>query len=358
MLGRNETEKTLAELKKTIDEEIERLFPKNADRFQLEKIFGKPRYEYDAGSINKAINEPVWDFISRGGKRWRPALFLLIMEALGGDARRFREFAIVPELAHEGSIITDDVEDDGETRRGKPCLNRIFGADVAINTGNFLYFLPLSVFVKNRGKIDDKTLIRAYEIYAQEMTNIHAGQAMDIWWHKGGSSPTEAQYMQMCAYKTGTLARMAARLAVALCGRSKEQEEIMGRFAESIGVAFQIQDDVLDMLSSGEDRKRFGKAMGNDIKEGKRTLMVIYALKSASERDRSKLTKILNSHTNDPNLVREAISIMEKYSSVKYAKQKAKNIVLDAWREAEPFLKGSAKQKLKDFAYFLIERDF
>ena len=357
-MRKNETEKTLEELKRTIDQEIERLIPKNMDRFQLEKIFGKPRYEYDTGSINKAINEPIWDFLSRGGKRWRPAMFLLILEALGGDAKRFREFAIVPELAHEGSIITDDVEDDGEMRRGKPCLNRIFGVDVAINAGNFLYFLPLSVFVKSRGKLDDKTLLRVYEIYAQEMTNIHAGQAMDIWWHKGSSSPTEMQYMQMCAYKTGTLARMSARLAVALSGRSKEQEDTMGRFAESIGVAFQIQDDILDIVSSGKDRKRFGKATGNDIKEGKRTLMVIHTLKSASEKDRTRLIKILNSHTSDPELVEEVISLMERYGSVEYAKRKAKQLVLDAWKDAEPLLKGSAKQKLKDFAYFLIERDF
>jgi len=359
MEGKNETEKTLEELKKIIDSEMERLLPKRMDRLQLERIFGRPRYEYDAGSINKAISEPAWDFLERGGKRWRPALFLLIAEALGGDAKKLQEFAIVPELAHSGSVITDDVEDDGNLRRGKPCTHNIFGVDVAINAGNFLYFLPLAVFVKNRNKFDDKTILRAYEIYAEEMTNIHAGQAMDIWWHKGSSNPTETQYMQMCAYKTGTLARMSARLAVALSGGSEKQENALGRFAESIGVAFQIQDDILDIVSSGKERKKFGKAPGNDIKEGKRTLMVIHALGKASQADKSRLLQILNSHTSDSKMVEEAISLLLKYGSVDYARQKAKELVLDAWKDMEPLLKDSnAKKKLKDFAYFLIERDF
>jgi geranylgeranyl pyrophosphate synthase len=231
--------------------------------------------------------------------------------------------------------------------------------DIAINAGNFMYFVPLIKLLESKEKFDEKTLLRTYEIYAQEMTNIHAGQAMDIWWHKGSTTPTETQYMQMCAYKTGTLARAAARFAVALSGGSVEQENAMGKFAEAIGVAFQIQDDILDVVSSGKERKKFGKESGNDIKEGKRTLMIIHTLQKANETDRKRLIQILNSHTNNPELVDEAISILRKYNSIEYARQKAKELVLDAWKQVDPLLKDSkAKKKLKDFAYFLIERDF
>ena len=359
MKGKNDTEKTLEELKPLIDKEMEKLLPKKAGRMQLEAIFGKPRYDYDVSSISKALNEPVWDFLDRGGKRWRPALFLMIAETVGGDLKKLQEFSTIPEFAHNGSIMVDDVEDDGELRRDKPCTHKLFGVDVAINAGNFLYFLPLSVFMRNKDKFDEKTLIRAYEIYGQEMTNIHAGQAMDIWWHKGKDNPTENQYMQMCAYKTGTLARMSARLAVALSGGSVQQEHSLGRFAEAIGVAFQIQDDILDIVSSGKDREKFGKSFGNDIKEGKRTLMVIHALNKATETDRKRLMHILNSHTSDKKEVEECIDILTKYASIGYARQKAKQLVLDAWSEVEPLLKDSAaKRRLKDFAYFLIERDF
>jgi geranylgeranyl pyrophosphate synthase len=354
-----EIRKTLEDLRKKIDPEIRKLIPEKMDKFSIERIFGKPRYDYDVSAINNAISRPVWDFISRGGKRWRPALFLLVAESMGAEPKKLQEFAVVSELAHNGSIMVDDVEDCGELRRGKPCTHKIFGLDVAINAGNFLYFVPLTVFVKNMDRFDERTMLRAYEIYSQEMLNIHAGQAMDIWWHKGNGNPTESQYMQMCAYKTGTLARMSARLAVALSGGTKEQEDIMGRFAEAIGIAFQIQDDILDVVSSGKDREKFGKPMGNDIKEGKRTLMVIYALSKASERDRKRLTEILSSHSNDSSLVEEAVSIFEKYNSIEYAKKRAKELVIDAWAKVENALAESkAKKKLKDFAYFLIEREF
>jgi geranylgeranyl diphosphate synthase type I len=355
----NETEKMLEDLKKMVDAEMEKLIPKTADKASMERIFGKARYDYDVPAINSALNRPIWDFLDRGGKRWRPALFLMIAEALGGDIKKLQEFAIVPELAHNGSIMVDDVEDDGELRRDKPCTHKTFGVDIAINAGNFMYFVPLIKLLKSKDKLDEKTLLRAYEIYAQEMTNIHAGQAMDIWWHKGNTSPTENQYMQMCAYKTGTLARAAARFAVALSGGSAEQENAIGKFAESIGVAFQIQDDILDIVSSGKWREKFGKATGNDIKEGKRTLMVIHALIKASQPDRNRLIQILNSHTRDSRLVGEAVSILERYDAIGYAKQKAKELVLDAWKQVDPLLKDSkAKKRLKDFAYFLIERDF
>lgn len=358
-MERNETEKTLEELKTKIDMEMEKILPKTADKGYLEKIFGKSKYEYDLSAINNSLNKPVWDFLDRGGKRWRPVLFLLVAEAIGGDLKKLLEFSVIPELVHSGSILVDDVEDDGDLRRGKPCTHKVFGTDVAINAGNFLYFIPLLSFSKNRSKFDDKTTIRVFEIYAQEMTNIHAGQAMDIWWHRGNENPTEAQYMQMCAYKTGTLSRTAVRFAVALSGGSVEQEEKIGKFAEAIGIAFQIQDDILDIVSSGEDRKKFGKAVGNDIKEGKRTLMVIHALKNASESDKSRLIRILNSHTVDARQIDEAISILRKYGSIDYSKQKSKNLVLNAWKDVDHLLKeSSAKKKLKDFAYFLIERRF
>ncbi len=346
--------------KPLIDSIIEKYFPRDPDSNYLEWAFGKPRYAYDVNTVKKSLTEPIWNFLDRGGKRWRPALFLLISEILGADLEKVKDFAILPELAHNGSIIIDDIEDSGELRRGKPCTYLIYGIDVSINAGNFLYFLPLLVFKNNRQNFDKETLVRAYEVYAQEMINIHIGQAMDIWWHKGkAENITEEQYLQMCAYKTGTLARLSARLAVVLSQGSKKQEEKLGRVAESIGVGFQIQDDVLDVTTTGKEREAFGKSFGNDIKEGKRTLMVIHALKHATETDRNRLIEILNSHTSDVDKIQEAINILHRYGSVEYAKSKAREIVKQSWSEADPLLPDcNAKRILKSFVNFLIERKF
>lgn len=348
----------LDEKKGLIDSQIEKYFPKSLDRKYLDWALGKAAYEYDLGALNEALAAPIWDFLGRGGKRWRPALFLLITEALGGDPDNVKDFTIIPELAHNGSIAIDDLEDSGETRRGRPCMHKIFGIDIAINAGNLMYFLPLLAFLKNRAAFDEKTLIRAYEVYSEEMIRIHIGQATDISWHKGKpGNITEDQYYQMCAYKTGCLSRMASRLAVVLSGGTAEQEEKIGQIGEKIGIAFQIRDD---LLSLSDEDKAFakGKGFGDDITEGKRSFAVIRTLNVAPEADRKRLLEILGMHTADKALIKEAIGIIRKHGSIEYARAAARKLVENTWRQAEPlFPQSGAKEKLRSFIQFAIERE-
>jgi geranylgeranyl pyrophosphate synthase len=162
-------------------------------------------------------------------------------------------------------LAVDDIEDDSKLRRGKPCLHLIYGTDVAINAGNGMlhlcfnsqplhsllivivsvsgmYFFPLVVFrdLKKKG-FADATINKCYELYSEEMIKLHFGQGLDIWWHTGKGNPSADEYLQMCAYKTGTLARLSAKLSAIISGGSEAQAEAIGKFAETIGVAFQIQ---------------------------------------------------------------------------------------------------------------------
>jgi geranylgeranyl pyrophosphate synthase len=182
---------------------------------------------------------------------------------------------------------------------------------------------------------------------------------MDIAWHRGIANADgigEDDYLQMCAYKTGTLARMAARLAAVLAGADKELIEKLGSFAESIGVAFQMQDDVLDLTGKEFAEKKGGR--GQDITEGKRTLMVIHTLKKAADKDKMRLIDILAMHTSNQQLRDEAIAIMEKHNAIEHVKQTASRIVQESWNDAEKLLPSSeAKEKLKAFAEFLIKRN-
>lgn len=344
--------------KPMVDEAIEKYLPKTASNEWLEFVFGKPRYDYSTESAQKALIDPLCDLLERGGKRWRPILFLLITQAVGGDINKVRELSIIPEIIHNGTLMIDDIEDMGELRRGKPCTHKIFGVDVAINAGNFMYFFPLLALRKNKYKFKPETVIKAYEIYVQEMLNVSLGQATDIFWHKGQAEKIEeGEYLQMCAYKTGCLARMSAKLATVLADCPDELTEKLGRVAEAIGVAFQIQDDILDIALSDEDRKNFGKPFGNDIKEGKRTLMVIHTLEKANEPDKKRLLEILNKHTDDLKERAQAIGIIEKYGAIEYSKERARQIVRDAWSETDELLEESpAKDKLKEFVNYLIER--
>jgi geranylgeranyl pyrophosphate synthase len=218
-------------------------------------------------------------------------------------------------------------------------------------------------FIKNQRSISSTTLNRAYEIYVQEMINLSMGQAMDIAWHKGladANSLNEENYLQMCAYKTGALARIAARLAAVLCEADDETIERFGNFAEAIGVAFQIQDDVLDI--TGEKFAEKKGARGMDITEGKRTLMVIHALREATIQDRKRLLEILDTTretAGSQHLRREeAISILKKYGAIDYAREWSRKIVKDGWNGIADLLPTSdAKKQLKEFADYLIERE-
>jgi len=251
----------------------------------------------------------------------------------------------------------DDIEDDSHFRRGKPALHKLVGVDVAINAGNFMYFLPLRILQENNS-IHNDTLLKCYHIYGQEMTNLHLGQGLDIWWHSQSSAiePTVDNYLQMCANKTGGLARMSAKLSALICGANPQQIEAFGKFSETIGIAFQIQDDILN-IEEVSDLSALKGGVGEDIHEGKRTLMVLHAFKNAPPQEGARLREILGMHTNDVTLIKEAIGTLNKTKSVEYAREVAKQMMEDAWNSVDSLLPASdAKLKLKALVDFLIVR--
>ena len=261
-----------------------------------------------------------------------------------------KKFLPFVEIIHNGTLMIDDIEDDSKLRRGKECIHKIFGIDVAINAGNAMYYLPYSIIKNSNLKQKIKLLI--HELIAEEMTKLAFGQATDIYWHNNIYDVTENQYLQMCAYKTGTLARISAKLGAILGDGNREQIDALGKFAESIGVAFQIQDDILNITNT-----KWGKDFGEDITEGKKSLIIIKTLNKANEKDKKRLLEILNLKTKDKELIREAIKIIDKYCAIEYSKKVAEDIVSKAWKELEKIISYSdSKNKLKLFTDFLVNR--
>ncbi len=351
-------EKFLEEKAPLIDKAIEKYIPREFSKKSILFKVDPPKYSYNLQTLNKAIAEPVWEILDRGGKRWRPALFLLICEALGKDSEDCLDFAVIPEVIHNGTLIIDDIEDSSELRRGKPCTYKIYGVDIAVNAGNAMYYLPLLPLMEKKILLPAEIVRDIYEVYVEEMINLSMGQAMDIAWHRGIANADEIgeeDYLQMCAYKTGTLARMAAKIAAVIAGANKELVEKLGHFAESIGIAFQMQDDVLDLTGKEFAKKKGG--VGQDITEGKRTLMVIHTLKNATRADKKRLVQILNMHTSNQTLRDEAIALMQKYNAIEHVKHTATRRVEESWKEVDRLLPTpQAKEKLKTFAEFLIKR--
>jgi geranylgeranyl pyrophosphate synthase len=352
-------EKFLEEKAPLIDKAIEKYIPRKFTKDAILFKVDPPMYSYNLQSLNKAIADPIWDMLDRGGKRWRPAFFLLICEALGNDSDCCLDFSIIPEVIHNGTLVVDDIEDASELRRGKPCTYKIFQMDIAVNAGNAMYYLPLLPLMTQNKNLAPETQRDIYEVYVQEMINLSLGQAMDIAWHRGIANADqlrEEDYLQMCAYKTGTLARMAAKMAAVLAGANKPLVEKLGRLAESIGVAFQMQDDILDLTGVDFAKKKGG--VGQDITEGKRSLMVINTLGKANNTDRKRLIQILNMHTTEQALRDEAIALMQKYGAIEHVRQTAERMVEESWVETEKLLPTlQAKEKLRAFAEFLIKRN-
>jgi octaprenyl-diphosphate synthase len=240
-----------------------------------------------------SLVEPGWDIVNRGGKRWRPLLLTLICEALGGGDNGL---ALVPlvEFPHNASLIHDDIEDNSDERRGKPAVHLIYGTDTAINSGCFLYFLPLVCI--DSWDVPAELKSRLYIVWAEHMRRLHLGQAMDIKWHRDFACvPDPAEYELMCRLKTGALARLAAVLGVyaGYAGRASGPPLTQGIFqeraliqagtfggaAEKLGVGFQILDDVKNLRTGNPGKKR-----GDDIVEGKKSLPALLFLNGHPEK--------------------------------------------------------------------------
>jgi len=345
-------EKFLKESAKNIDEELEKFFPKKITAKWVSQYLGDPEFSFDENSSQKAVVDPIWDFLARGGKRWRPTLMLLACEAVGGNKKEAMPFTVIPELVHNGTIMVDDVEDNSSLRRGKQSTHLIYGVDVAINAGNAMYFLPLVTLI-NDNNISTEQKVTIYDLYAKELLKLSFGQAMDIYWHNGHSDVTEQQYLQMTSYKTGSLSRLAVGLGAILGKGSKKQISVLSDFATSLGVAFQIHDDVLNL----KPVKDWGKEIGDDIQEGKRTLIIIHAFSVISPGKKNRLTKILDAKKNTAAEIKEAISILDESGSIDYAKKFAKDIVVESWLNLSKCLDESdAKKMLKEFADYVIKR--
>ncbi|MDX9799912.1 MAG: polyprenyl synthetase family protein [Spirochaetia bacterium] len=270
------------------------------------------------------INKPALDLVTRGGKRWRPMVMVLLCEARCGSMDKALPLTPLVELAHNGSLIIDDIEDNADLRRGKPAVHLIHGTDMAINSANFLYFLSQQVIEKS--DFPDEIKLKLYIFYSQAMRRLHLGQGLDIQWH-GSSSfiPDEGEYLQMCRFKTGSLSRLAAEAGVTAAGGNRQEAFESGLACEEMGVGFQILDDITNLTAGNPGKKR-----GDDIVEGKKSLPVI--LFTAAGGDKETLFECFREAgelgiEKGEEAVERAIKLLEKKNSIEKAREKALEIL-------------------------------
>ncbi len=330
-----------------IEHQIFEVLPEFASENWINNIAG-PLSSPVASVFYDNINKPASDLVLRGGKRWRPMLMLLFCELTSGDQRALPLTPLV-ELPHSGSLIIDDIEDGADLRRGKKAVHLLHGVDMAINSGNFLYYLP--TFLIDRTEFPERIKLRLYRYYCENMRRLHLGQGLDIQWHNNHEYyPEKDEYLQMCRFKTGALARMAAELGVASGDGTDEDSAEMGLACEEMGVGFQILDDVCNLTAGNPGKKR-----GDDIVEGKKSLPVIFF--NRDKGDVSYLSSLFRSagslgidRGNDA--VEEAIRLLEEKNSIEKARDEAIAILDMSRKRIEKRYK---KSEITDLINFMFD---
>ncbi len=309
-----------------VEEQIKKALPSKAGKEWISRVAGEKSPLGQLSQYDSFI-EPARDLIRRGGKRWRPVVMLLSCETAGGKDEAV-PFVPLVELPHNGSLIVDDIEDKSEWRRGEKAVHLLYGEDLAVNAGNLLYYLPTYIIEESGAGSGLKAGI--YRYYTENMRRLHLGQGFDILWHRNGDIiPEPEEYEQMCRFKTGSLARMAAQIGAWTASEDADAAEVLGSVCEDMGVGFQIMDDVVNLTSGNP-----GKGRGDDIVEGKKSLPVIYHLISRPG-DRDKMVSLFRSAGSKgfdkaENEIEEAISMMEKSGAIDKAKERGKELLSGA----------------------------
>lgn len=306
-------------------------------------------------NVNKYLYSPLIEYSQNAGKRHRPLICFASVLALSGDVNKAMSSAAAIEHFHTAALIHDDIADEADIRRGKPALHIKEGIGEAINVGDLGLCLVNGTVMKDELLNDAEKVRIVCELIDMTRHTIE-GQAMDIGWARDGRYDiTEADYLDMATHKTAHYSG-AVPLAIGaiVAGASEEKIECMRAFGLKTGLAFQLQDDILNLCNPNIKPT---KDFRSDITEGKRTLCVVYALQNSEDTARTQLIEILEMHTKDEKLLEEAVRIMECCGAIDYAKSYARNLVDEAnvlLKEGIPA--SPARDVLESMATWFVER--
>ena len=257
---------------------------------------------------------PLRHFVASGGKRTRPALALLGCEAVGGEVEQAISCALAIEDFQSAALIHDDIADEGELRRGEPCTYLTEGIGIAINVGD-LGIVRTFAGILEDSALDDTCKLRVLAEIAQMEQRTVEGQALDLGWVRDGRwDITTSDYLEMATHKTAFYSAATPLATGAISGGGSDaQIEALRAFGLDAGLAFQLQDDLLNLVG---DPKEQGKDFLSDITEGKRTMVVTWSLEHLETPERAELISILSSHEQDPARLSHAVDLMRSCGAI------------------------------------------
>lgn len=289
----------------------------------------------------EGLYEPIAYTLSMGGKRLRPVLTLMGYGLFRDDVERALPAAIALETYHNHTLLHDDLMDNADVRRGKPTVHKKWNANTAVLSGDTMLIMACQTMMKT----DTPHLPELMTLFLRTQQEICEGQQYDVNFETRKDVSVD-EYIEMIRLKTSVLLACALRCGALIAEATTEEQELLYQFGERVGLAFQLQDDYLDCYG---DPQVFGKAIGGDIRCGKKTFMLISAIDAANEADKATL---LNSRDVDTIL-----ALYDKYGIPQLARQKMQNYYDEArtlWEKLN--LPIERKLALWEYATSMLDR--
>lgn len=283
------------------------------DNDEILSLFERHLAQLQLPEEPQRLYEPIIYSMSGGGKRLRPVLLLLCCEVFGGDVQEALPAAEAVEMFHNFTLLHDDIMDNAAVRRGKPSVQARWGENVAILSGDTMMIYAYRLL----GGVPQDKLAAVMEVFTPMALQVCEGQQYDMDFEEQ-QKVSVAEYMQMIELKTAALLAGSAKIGAILGGASVEECQKIYHFAQELGVAFQLQDDLLD--SYGDER--LGKKIGGDILEGKKTCLMLNAMSRASEQDREILRHThLDKSLSDEEKISRVREVYNRYDIPKLVEQ-------------------------------------
>ncbi len=285
-----------------------------------------------------------------GGKRLRPLLAMLAAEALGEEGERTIPYGVALELIHNFTLVHDDIMDNDELRRNVKTVHTLYGDATAINAGDVLFARAFEVL--GELDIDPGALVGLFREVATTVREIGEGQQSDIDFEQR-LDVDEDEYLEMIRQKTARIFEAAARGGAIIAGGTPEQVETLAALGRIIGVGFQVWDDYLDLTAN---ETQLGKPVGSDIRDGKKTIIVVHALARLGDADRKALLDVLGNRTAPTKKLERAMELLKECGSIAYAGSIAEKYADEARRLLEQLPEHPSREAIRRFFDFMVRR--
>ncbi len=318
--------------------------------------------EIPAREPRRYLYDPLRQYLAKTGKAVRPALCIATCEAFGGTQEDALPSAAAIEMLHSAFLVHDDIEDESELRRGLPTLHEEHGVPIALNAGDMLTALSARILRDNFKLHSNQLTGRIYEEFDQLMQESLEGQAMELGWVRDNQCDiSEDDYLRMVLKKTCYYSFIQpCRIGALIGSKGNVDPDRFNRFGSYLGTAFQIQDDLLNL--TGHEQK-YGKEIGGDLMEGKRTLMLIHLLNRLNKKESARIMDYLNR----PRLQRTVtetgwiIELMHAKGSLKHARDMSRQLagaaIYEFRRAFQDVPDSPEKTFLDQVVSYMVDRD-